>query len=211
MNSNTNEQELFQMVSGFYNGFKGTFVEIGSGHPIENSNTYFLERSGWSGMLVEPITEYNSLYKINRRSSIVENFACVEKGYDQKKIESYITEPLSESNVTGIYGKESANTTKWPVSTISKLLKKHSIKLVDFLMIDVNGYEHEVLTGIDFGDANFGLIGIQWHDYNWNNKSNDFTYLGDYGYSYLTMAGTIEIWANNVFPLISRERYKTNL
>ena len=86
-----------------------------------------------------------------------------------------------------------------------------SIKLVDFLMIDVNGYEHEVLTGIDFGDVNFGLIGIQWHDYNWNNKSNDFTYLGDYGYSYLTMAGTVEIWANNLFPLINRERYKTNL
>lgn len=55
------------------NGYKrnGTFVEIGSNHPIEHNNTYILESSyNWSGLLVEYDKSFGPMYDLHRPRSI---------------------------------------------------------------------------------------------------------------------------------------------
>ena len=49
-------------------GSKGFFVEFGAADGLENSNTYLLEQSGWTGILAEPSELNLENLKINRNS-----------------------------------------------------------------------------------------------------------------------------------------------
>lgn len=59
-------EDLF-VKKHFPAGHKGTYVEIGSSHPIRISNTYLFYKNGWSGVCVDPIPTYSILYKIYRK------------------------------------------------------------------------------------------------------------------------------------------------
>ena len=51
----------------------GRYLDIGSGHPTRNSNTYLLYRRGWRGVLVEPIARLASLSVRKRKRDTVLN------------------------------------------------------------------------------------------------------------------------------------------
>ena len=58
----------------------GTYLDIGSGHPKRNSNTFWFYRRGWRGILVEPLL---SLDRASRSASPRDrHFQCIigEKG-----------------------------------------------------------------------------------------------------------------------------------
>ena len=62
-------QDMF--VDKITNKKNGTFLEIGSNHPIVSNNTYILEKKhNWKGIMVEYLTEFEALYKIERPHSI---------------------------------------------------------------------------------------------------------------------------------------------
>ena len=51
----------------------GTFLEIGSNHPIKNNNTYLLESEyQWKGIMIEYDRSFEPLYSIHRPNSIYE-------------------------------------------------------------------------------------------------------------------------------------------
>jgi hypothetical protein len=62
-------QDMF--VDKITNKKNGTFLEIGSHHPIVSNNTYILEKKhNWKGIMVEYLTEFEPLYKNIRPNSI---------------------------------------------------------------------------------------------------------------------------------------------
>lgn len=179
----------------------GFFLETGSSHPTDQNNTYKLEQLGWSGLLVEPRILHNEEYKNIRPNSIIENYALVDKSYMDETIKVYESEHYHMHNVSGIW--QSVNNTEWPVSTLDRLLRKHDIRTIDFFSLDVEGYEHEVLGGIDFNFVKFGLIVIETHDYTWNNKNEDFSYLKEFGYSYLkNLSNNHQVWISDNLRIV---------
>ena len=53
------------------NKYNGTFLEIGSNHPITHNNTYILEsENNYKGIMVEYDASFKSQYEIHRRNSI---------------------------------------------------------------------------------------------------------------------------------------------
>jgi hypothetical protein len=70
MKSNSQSgQDLFVLKCTNYKR-NGTFLEIGSNHPITINNSYGLETSyGWTGFMVEYEPKFLPLYKIHRPSS----------------------------------------------------------------------------------------------------------------------------------------------
>ena len=49
------QQEEEALVREFFGGARnGFFVEVGANHPILRSQTYHLEQTGWTGVLIEP-------------------------------------------------------------------------------------------------------------------------------------------------------------
>jgi hypothetical protein len=65
-------QDLF-VCSVLKKKYNGTFLEIGSNHPINNNNTYLFENMyNWRGLMVEYDSSFLDLYKEHRPNSLYE-------------------------------------------------------------------------------------------------------------------------------------------
>ncbi len=184
------EYNIDKYILDWFEGLAGVYLEAGAGHPIEQSNTWLLEQNNWGGLLVEPRLQYD--YKRLRPKSIVENYALVGNDYKEDSIKageighmSGVT-PLHFPETTILQSHKRVQVTTWQCIQLQYLLKKHHMTHVNFFSLDVEGYEHQVISGIDFDYTVFDVIIIEFHtvEYNMFNLSNDFKYLENYGYEY---------------------------
>ena len=204
------ENHISQVILDFYKGYPGSFLDVGSGHPVVGNITHPLEKSGWSGLCVEPRTNHNDEYKSLRPNSVVENYAVVGSDYYDEYIKAYVNQDYSLYNVTGLNVTNTEDFIFWPVTTLGSLLKKYQIRTIDLFNLNVMGYEKEVLQGVDFNFTKFGMILINLHT--WEKACNDFSFLKDHGYLYLTMlSDQHELWVNDVLPIIKRQPPRSNL
>jgi FkbM family methyltransferase len=134
----------------------GIFVEFGACDGIDFSNTYYLEKYlGWTGILIEPAKSWHNDIQINRPNSIVD-FRCVssQSGNEVDFYEN--TELKLSSSNSKFFSKNS-----YKVKTISlndvfveykeKLLKNsNESNSIDFISIDTEGNEYEILKNFDF-------------------------------------------------------------
>jgi FkbM family methyltransferase len=156
----------FLEVFDFKNGF---FVEIGGFDGFLGSPTYYLEKiRGWHGVLVEPIPDYFQTCKATRQSSRVFQAACVGFNHDEDHIDLIIgshstrVESISDSTperqewLRGFSKNraEEDRIARIKAVPISFLLDEYfaieKTKAIDLLVLDVEGFELEVLLGLDF-------------------------------------------------------------
>ena len=159
-------------VLKFYNKKKsGFFIEIGASDGIENSNTYLLENCyGWKGICVEPIPyRFESLCKNRPNSFCCDKAVCKESnqelafyiandGDGHSGIRDYL-----DCHKKGV----DANKTEIIVTTISfnDLLEKNNApNFIDYLSLDTEGSELEILKSVDLQKYTFGLIDVE-HNY----------------------------------------------
>jgi FkbM family methyltransferase len=151
----------------FENGF---FIEAGANDGLSQSNTALYEfEYGWKGLLVEPNPKKCFECKKRRINSIVENYALVSDNYTDDYIEGNFDETgYSESLTSLVYDKGDwcdshlqihkeqikNNLIRVPAITLNKLLEKHNVDRVDFISLDVEGYEISVLNGFDLDKYN---------------------------------------------------------
>lgn len=162
--------QLFQDVLAYFVSPKtqGFFVEFGATDGCFLSNTYFLEKQHyWKGILAEPARSWAKKLKINRNDCSID-FRCVwcKSG---EKIE-FVEDALPEiSGVSKTLNKErmsehSASYMVETVSLIDLLDEHHAPKYIDYISIDTEGSEFEILEHFDFSRYQFGLITVE-HNY----------------------------------------------
>jgi FkbM family methyltransferase len=148
----------------------GFFVEFGSADGVALSNSFLLEKElGWSGILCEPSRSWHEDLKRNR--SCVVDTRCVysRTGEQISFSENYIGELSGITEFTGDdhHGLLDRTTTSYQVETISllDLLKHHKApKHIEFLSVDTEGSEFEILNAFDFSEYTFGAICVE-HNY----------------------------------------------
>jgi FkbM family methyltransferase len=139
----------------------GIFIEVGAFDGRYLSNTLSFEQQGWTGLCIEAHPDYVDLCRINRPNSICVHTACVAPG--EPPTTEFYSEPLGI--LSGVRAYETAGMTERyasrnmsfpgfqrievPAQTLDQLVAKclPSIAEVDFISIDVEGSELDVLRG----------------------------------------------------------------
>lgn len=128
----------------------GVFVEAGAVDGYFESNTYELETfHGWRGVLIEPVPGMFQRIKHNRPHAVAVNCALVADAVATPFVEIEAAHALSR--VIGPGGQPRGGpVVRVPARTLASILDEQAIGQVDLLSLDVEGYEIEVLKGLDF-------------------------------------------------------------
>jgi FkbM family methyltransferase len=145
-----------------YLNFKdGFYIECGANDGVNQSNTWFFEKSlNWRGILIEPNKKIFEELKKNRSSkNIFKNVALVSESFSKK---IYLTNNNLESKVTGNIDN---NNIEVFTSTLNHILKKNKIYKINLFSLDVEGYEAEVLKGLNLNFFDIDYILIETNDF----------------------------------------------
>jgi FkbM family methyltransferase len=142
----------------------GFFVEFGATNGIDLSNTYLLEKEfGWRGILAEPGKCWHTELGNNRSAAIDHN--CVWKNSSSTLMFNEVEVPeLSTINAysgSDLFKGVRTRGEMYEVKSISlaDLLKKHGApNHIDYLSIDTEGSEYEILNNFDFEEYSFDVI-----------------------------------------------------
>jgi FkbM family methyltransferase len=149
---------------------QGCFFEVGANDGLSQSNTAYLEKyQGWRGVLVEPLPSQYAKCISNRPASTVVNAALVSSEFPGATIEiayanlmSIINDPVrnllsidSHVAIGSRFLREdekslSGHKFTVPALTVSAVLDRAGQTRIDLFSLDVEGYEGEVLKGIDY-------------------------------------------------------------
>jgi len=155
-------------LNKLFNKKGGFFIELGANDGLFQSNTAFLEKDmEWSGILIEPSLKGYEQCKKNRPNSLCFNYACVSNDYK----DDYVKGDFEDNNPMGsINGNRTRtlNLVKVRAITLEKILDKYCHTNIDFLSLDTEGYELEILKGLNLDKyrPKFMLIEIYNKDKN---------------------------------------------
>jgi FkbM family methyltransferase len=135
--------EREQALISSYLPAKGFFVEVGAYEPVALSQTWQLEQRGWDGLLIEPLPEYAESLRRARRAHVFE-VACGNPQQDGMTLPIYSAGALSSMRLRRGPPKMVS------VATLDSLLARVNAPHVDFLSVDVEGTELDVLSGFSF-------------------------------------------------------------
>jgi FkbM family methyltransferase len=168
-------QLLQDLIIGFlFNNEKGFFCEFGAADGATLSNTIFLEKLGWDGILAEPSIRWHELLSANRHCKI--SYECVYPVSGKQVVFNEVDEgmfsSLMEFSESDMHAHRRINGLEYPVESISleDLLRKYSApRHVDFLSIDTEGSEFAILEAFDFSSFTFGAIFVE-HNFTENRE-----------------------------------------
>lgn len=164
-------QDLF-VISELDFKREGFFLEIGAQDGISGSNTYLLENLfNWDGIIVEPSRTYQHVLPQNRICKI-ENSAIWSSSGQKFQFADLGHSGLSSiKNLMneGIHGKtrRESHFEEYEVSTLSLkdlLIKHNAPKIIDYMSIDTEGSEYEIISNFDFDSYFIKVITIE-HNY----------------------------------------------
>ena len=154
-----------RLVLEFFGGrTDGFFLEAGAFHPVQLSQTYLLERCGWHGVLVEPVPDQVAEFSTKRPNSILIQKAIGAP--EQSGQELTFVVPDGEATLARLLGNNEQpapgdRVLRVSITTLSEVLAAAKAAKLDYLSLDLEGFELAALRGLDFARWRPGLIMIE--------------------------------------------------
>jgi len=152
----------------FRNKPKGFYIDAGCYHPLDGNNTHVLYRKGWNGINLD-INFYSiELFNFLRKKDVNIHSGVSNKKnrltmYYRKEINMLNTldEKMAKIHFRNGYKKKNIQ-----VNTLNFFISKHfkKLKKIDFINIDVEGAELDVLKSLNFKHYKPQLICIEIHN-----------------------------------------------
>lgn len=175
---------------------KGTYVDIGCNHPLRGSITHRLYKRGWTGVNVDFDQKNISLCQKYRPKD--KSFCCPIADQEQE-VTCY---SFDAGNVLNTLDKDAADdwaqkmgkpykTSQMKTRTLNSILEEAGITAIDFLNVDVEGFEDAVFKGFDLKAIAPKLIACEIHITNIDDMPHSWTYnhLKDNGYIMISKIG----------------------
>lgn len=189
-------QDRWLVENVFGGAQNGTFVEAGALDGLLHSNTLHFEKyKNWRGVLIEPIPQLFPGLLANRHLS--QCFSCAlgsRPGTEELDVSwrtigwtgfSRIRHQRREST-------EEREKIAVPVRPLAEVLFESGISSVDYLSLDVEGAELEVLEPYPFEEVPIRVIGVEDNE----GKNEDLRrLLSSRGYRHLARVGVDEFWS----------------
>ena len=176
-----NGQDLFALLS---NNFKssGVFIEFGAYDGVIFSNTHLLEKQfGWTGILIDPIPNHYESMKQNR------NCKLIHGAITAKHQESVLIEELPASDLSRFVTKRKIFKKVHEVKalTLQEVIDQNlSSNEIDFLSIDIEGDDIEILKSLDLSRYKIKAICVEHNFREGSDKIIDFMYKKGYDLVY---------------------------
>jgi hypothetical protein len=161
------------MDKAFESKRDGFFVESGGFNGEEYSNTLFFElERNWSGILIEPITQfYNDLVKKNRNIYSINACIAGSKPFVAKlRVAGYLSgrqEAMSEYHKDWVDSLTKTNTTTGsyvyiPCFSLYTILKAINVSRVDYFSLDIEGGEWDVIKSLPYDKIDIRSFSIEY-------------------------------------------------
>ena len=158
----------------FNNNYKGKYLDLGCFHPTRSNNTLRLYKKGWRGMNIDlnPLTI--DLFNFSRPEDInicaaISNSETKKKLYFLGDLDSKNTLDLNHKNWLGKHFNINKKDFKIKIvktKTLNEILNKNKLYNIDFLNIDIEGHEFEVLKSVNFKKFNIKVICVELINFN---------------------------------------------
>jgi FkbM family methyltransferase len=197
------ETSTFLNEAVFKNKHAGIFVDIGAYDGIYANNTYFFEQNlGWTGVCVEPLPSAYARLTHNRKCTC-RSEAIAKNSGRREFVQVYGPnqfDMLSGFNDTFqawvTVNHQDMHGAGWrlimvPTITLNDLCKKNSITHIDYLSINTQGSETEIITSVDFTTVAIDVISV---DNPFKIPTID-SRLTAHGYTLIKRFGTCDIYS----------------
>jgi len=150
------------------------YVDVAANHARRWSNTYFLDRClGWNGICAEANPGYHEELRAERHCALIDT--CVSDA--PRMVNFSFTAAYggvvrdAANGAWGVDGSLHATKKKFvehfrgfhslKCTTMARELRKYRVKHIDFMSLDVEGYELPVLQGIDWENTQIDVIVVE--------------------------------------------------
>jgi FkbM family methyltransferase len=142
------------LARAFAGRSEGFYVDVGANDPTVDSVTRHFYDLGWRGVNIEPqLSYYEALCKARPRDTTLSLGIAASSGtltmYYVPRAPGMSTFSEQQAKVLIDAGYE-LETREFEVRPLSDVLAEHANQPIDFLKVDVEGLEHEVLDGVDW-------------------------------------------------------------
>jgi FkbM family methyltransferase len=133
----------------------GFYVDIGGGHPVYDNVSFAFYLAGWRGIVVEPNPALAALTRAVRpRDRLFEGLCGASVGaatlYLQREFHGLSTTVAEHARAAESEVGRSAEMVTLPMTTLADLCAQRAAATFEFLKVDVEGAEADVLRGADF-------------------------------------------------------------
>jgi FkbM family methyltransferase len=187
-----------RILSSYLHQRTGFYVDVGCNDPLKFSSTFAFYLKGWKGIAIDANDVIVDRFRQARKRDVCVSAAVSDSERDvifhrsESDTVSTIDEEVLETwqeNWKFRPEDQVAVRTQTLTSILERALPDQTID-IDFLTIDVEGHEFQVLSGLDFSRYRPKLITVEIHDLKTMFSNRIYLLLVEKGYSligYVTM------------------------
>ena len=199
----------------FKNQSHGFYIDVGCQHPVMNNNTYLLYKKGWNGINIDLDKKNIDLFNFYRKKDLNINFAISSREGERELFFYHDKSAINtvEKSVANYQRAQVKEIKKVKTKTLNSIIEnsKFNNLIIDFVSIDVEGHELDVIKGFDLKKYKPKVVIIEFLDLSLKKleiknlniknflKSEIYQYMVDKNYTLVNLIHSDLVFVNNSF------------